>query len=143
MKQYKHILLPIDFSNSSRNTTAQAMDLQKMYGCKLTVITFVEPIIPVAYGAGVMDLEAEMYERAQAKMQKWCDEFGIAKDDTRVESGRAKLAILKAAEDLNVDLIVIGSHGHHGMVSSILGSTAAAVADHAKCDVFLVRDNDD
>ena len=141
MKKYKHILLPIDFSDSSRKTTQQALDLKELYGAKLTLVNFVEPIVPVAYGAGVLDLEAELYERAKEKMEQWCKEFNVPQEDAQVESGRAKLAILKVAEDLGIDLIVIGSHGHHGMVSSILGSTASAVADHAQCDVFLVRDN--
>ena len=50
-----------------------------------------------------------------------------------------KHAISTLAKDLNADLIVIGSHGHHGLIRNFLGSTASAVVNHAPCDVFVVK----
>lgn len=49
-----------------------------------------------------------------------------------------KLVILEQAKKLHTDLIVMGSHGRHG-ISLLLGSTANGVIHHAQCDVFVVR----
>ena len=52
--------------------------------------------------------------------------------------GSPKTEILALAEDNNADLIVVGSHGRHGL-GLLLGSTASSVLHHAKCDVMAVR----
>lgn len=46
--------------------------------------------------------------------------------------------ILATADDLDVDLIVLGSHGYHGM-DRILGTTAGRVANQARCDVLVIH----
>jgi len=51
------------------------------------------------------------------------------------------LEIIKIAEENNVDLIIVGSHGRHGL-ALLLGSTANGVLHHAKCDVLAVRIKD-
>lgn len=55
-----------------------------------------------------------------------------------VEFGRPADEIIKKSDGLETELIIIGSHGRHG-VSLLLGSTANAVLHHAKCDVLAVR----
>lgn len=56
--------------------------------------------------------------------------------------GSPKLEIVRVAEERQVDLIVVGSHGRHGL-ALLLGSTANGVLHHAKCDVLAVRLADD
>jgi universal stress protein A len=56
--------------------------------------------------------------------------------------GSPKLEIVRVAEENNVDLIIVGSHGKHG-IALLLGSTANGVLHHAKCDVLAVRIYDD
>ena len=58
---------------------------------------------------------------------------------TLVEIGPPKSEITRIAEEQEVDLIVVGSHGRHGFVENLLGSTANAVIHHAKCDVLTVK----
>ena len=55
-----------------------------------------------------------------------------------MEIGSPKAEIIRIAEDMGADLIVVGSHGRHG-IALLLGSTAASVVHHAKCDVLAVR----
>ena len=55
-----------------------------------------------------------------------------------VEFGRPADLIVEVAERENIDLIVLGSHGKHG-VALLLGSTADGVLHHAQCDVLAVR----
>jgi universal stress protein A len=56
-----------------------------------------------------------------------------------VELGESVTVILSAAARLDVDLIIIGSHGRHGMSRLVLGSIAEQVARRAHCPVLLVR----
>ena len=64
-------------------------------------------------------------------------EAGI-KADIYISGGVAKTEIIKFAKKLEADLIVVGSHGAHG-IKGILGETATGVLHKAKCDVFVVR----
>lgn len=57
----------------------------------------------------------------------------------RIEQGQPARVILETAERSGIDLIVLGSHGHTAWERIILGSTAHAVALHAKCSVEIVR----
>ena len=57
----------------------------------------------------------------------------------RIEQGQPARVILETAERSRIDLIVLGSHGHTAWERLILGSTAHAVALHAKCSVEIVR----
>ncbi|MDN5937003.1 MAG: universal stress protein, partial [Nitrosospira sp.] len=50
--------------------------------------------------------------------------------------------IVRIAEEERVDLIVVGSHGRHGL-ALLLGSTANSVLHHAKCDVMAIRLQDE
>jgi nucleotide-binding universal stress UspA family protein len=57
--------------------------------------------------------------------------------------GGAKEVILDEAERWGADLIVVGSHGHHGLRRFLLGSVSRAVASHARCSVEIVRGKED
>jgi universal stress protein A len=59
---------------------------------------------------------------------------------TRIEKGAPKQEIVRVADDEKAELIVIGSHGRHGL-QLLLGSTANGVLHLAKCDVLAVRVN--
>ncbi len=92
-----------------------------------------------AYGvtAGV-DVEEILVDEATKAMNKIADEFDIAQSNRLVRVGPAKLVILEEARSIGAQLIVVGSHGRHGM-RLLLGSTANAVLHHTECDVLAVR----
>jgi universal stress protein A len=59
--------------------------------------------------------------------------------DVEVSTGKTADAILRTAQDQNVDLIVMGTHGRTGLSHTLFGSVAEAVMHHAKCPVLMVR----
>ena len=59
--------------------------------------------------------------------------------EAKVATGKAADAILHAAQEDGVDLIVMGTHGHTGLCHTILGSVAEAVMRHSRCPVLMVR----
>ena len=105
------------------------------------VVEYLPPIVvgdePVpAINMGID--ETEMAERATVRLQEIADKLKLASCEQHVEIGTPKIEIIELAEKVGADLIVIGSHGRHG-ISRLLGSTANAVLHHTPCDVLAVR----
>ena len=96
--------------------------------------------VPSRPGIGAIpdNLEQELLAHAGAALQELASKCGIDEDQQYLERGHAPTQVLRLAEDMDVDLIVVGSHGRHGL-RLLLGSTANAVLHGAKCDVLAVR----
>ena len=86
MKNYKHILCPIDFSESSEQTLQQALEFKKISNSTITVVNFVEPLSATAYTATApIDIETDMLRTANKNMDKIRDKYHLEEDDTIVE----------------------------------------------------------
>ncbi|MGZ5001054.1 MAG: universal stress protein, partial [Methylomonas sp.] len=85
-----------------------------------------------------VDWTQELLDAAKKRLTQFAAELGVPEERQWLEMGSPKLEIVRVAEENNVDLIVVGSHGRHG-IALILGSTANGVLHHAKCDVLAVR----
>ena len=83
-------------------------------------------------------MTGEMIAAAKNKLSDLAKKLGVEQDRLWVELGSPKLEITRIAEENQVDLIVVGSHGRHGF-ALLLGSTANGILHHAKCDVLAVR----
>ena len=83
--------------------------------------------------------EVEMETAAKKKFDRLAEKLGIPKEKCLIPSGQAEPMILEAAKRLKADLIVVGSHGRHGLSLMLLGSTANSVLHNAPCDVLAVR----
>lgn len=142
MKSYQNILVALELNDNADKTLLQkAQTIQAQFGGKLTLVHAVEHVgnYGAAYGASVgFDIEEELRKEAESIMTKTAASLNLEKDQQVIRSGSAKQVILEEAEQLKTDLILIGSHGKHG-VQLLLGSTANAVLHHAKCDVLAVR----
>jgi len=140
---YRQILLAVDFSEHGEQVIQRAHDLAKKYEARLNIIHVVEdmPIMDSSYGPIVpfdIDLTDQMMDAAQKRLAEIADRLAIPQDRRWVEIGSPKAEIIRIAKEQQVDLIVIGSHGRHG-IGLLLGSTAASVIHHAECDVLAVR----
>ncbi len=143
METYRHILLATDFNEHSIQAAERAKDLALKYQAELCIIHVVEnlPIGDAAYGPIVpfdIDLTDQMVDAARQRLAALGETLGIGEERQHVEIGSPKAEIIRKAEELHIDLIVVGSHGRHG-ISLLLGSTASGVIHHAKCDVLAVR----
>jgi universal stress protein A len=143
MESYRNILLATDFNEHSIQVGERAKDLALKYEADLSVLHVVEnlPIGDASYGPIVpfdIDLTDQMVDAARQRLASLGNLLGIAEERQHVEIGSPKGEIIRLAEELKIDLIVVGSHGRHG-ISLLLGSTASSVIHHAKCDVLAVR----
>ena len=147
MENYKHILLAVDFYEHSEAVANRAKDLAIKYQAKLSIIHVVDslPITDAGYGADIpfnMDLTTELMAGAKKRLAKLAERLDVTEDRLWLEMGSPKTEIIRISEENKVDLIVIGSHGRHGL-ALLLGSTANGVLHHATCDVLAVRLQDD
>lgn len=142
MGEYKNLLLALDFSEHTDALCQHGAMLARQFNAKIVYIHVVEPILlDMPYEvipAESLDLEQDLVKHANSRLAELAEKYSVAKEKIRVEVGSAKVEILRVAEELNIDLIVIGSHGRHG-IALILGSTANAVLHGAPCDVLAVR----
>lgn len=139
---YKNILLALDLHNECDKTTIErALQIAKSYDAQLSLVHAVVHIN--AYGIAqaypvVLNIEEDQVEIARKELAKVGETLGVPAERQHVEIGSPKSIIIQKAIDINADLIIVGSHGRHG-ISLLLGSTANAVLHHASCDVLAVR----
>lgn len=82
------------------------------------------------------EVAGNVMEKAKRMCNEACDKLKV---DTRVESGDARDVICQMAEKLNVDLVVMGSHGYGLIKRTFLGSVSNHCAQNAKCPVLIVK----
>jgi universal stress protein A len=143
MQAYRHILMSTDFGENSELIAQRAHDLAERYQAKLTLLHVIDymPVADSAYGPAVpfdATLSEELLESAQRRLAGLAKSLGRSDADCRVEIGSPKVEIIRIAEESEVDLIVVGSHGKHGL-QLLLGSTSSSVLHHTPCDVLAVR----
>lgn len=139
MSVFKKLLIACDLSPQSTEVIKKAVALGKLAEAEIHIVHVVEPVPVTSFGfAGIVDMEVELIEKAQVELNKLAVAHDIAEANQSIEVGPAKQKIIDKANDLQADLIILGTHGHHG-ISVLLGSTANSVAHNADCDVMVVR----
>ena len=141
----QRILVPIDFSVHSKNALRYAIPLAEQFGAALHLIYVVEPTIyPADLGFGqvvIPEVEEELRERGFEELKTLVErEIGErVKATSAVRTGKPHQEILHEAEENDVDLIVVATHGHTGVEQILFGSTAMRIVRLAKCPVLTVR----
>lgn len=144
MAKYQRVLVATDFGTDGQLIIERAEETAQMHGADLWII-HVQDRVPFAYNdpTGAMletlaSLEAELAETAATEMAKLQDRLGVPTGRTHICTGRAATEIRRYAEANNIDLIVMGTHGQHGL-GLLLGSTANGVLHGIGCDALIVR----
>ena len=147
MKEYQHVLLAVDFSEQGLYVAGKARSLAYRYQAKLSIIHVLDNIAmpDTNYGTVIpldQDSSYDLLEAEKAKLKQLGDELNVDVANRWMVWGVPKQEIINIAGQEQVDLIVVGSHGRHGL-TLLLGSTANAVLHYAKCDVLAVRLQDE
>ena len=141
---YNKILVPLDGSAYSEKALDHAVDLARKYSSKVVLLHVVARII-YAFAETYGDLAAvssrEMAEEGKKILAKAQEK--LAAQNIPVESklshGNPAEEILKAYEENNIELVVIGSRGLGGIKAFFLGSVSSRVSRYAKCPVLIVK----
>jgi len=147
---YKRILVAIDGSKTSAGALEEACKLARGADARLRIVHVIDSPYAYAdawYTAGSVDVEAverawrragqEILDRAVAQAR----EAGSPAESALLETDgrRVSRAIVDDAEGWPAEVIVIGSHGRHGMEQLLIGSVAESVTRTARLPVLLVR----
>ena len=142
---YKNILVAIDLSEQSREILDSAQAVAQKSGARLHLTTVIKPMTQVYGGldmapisSGSISFEEEAEIQARGQLENLASDYGIQPSDVHVLIGSPAREVDELASKLEAELIVMGSHGRHGM-NRLLGSTANAVLHHAQCNVLAVR----
>ena len=141
MGEYKHILIGVDLTVESRDVSRRACALKTAFNAKLSCVHVIEPL-SLAYGGDIpMDLstiQEQIQDTAKNHLAEFASSLGIEEECRNLIFGRPETEIHTLAKEIDADLIVVGSHGRHGL-ALLLGSTANGVLHGATCDVLAVR----
>ncbi|MCY1269000.1 hypothetical protein D3C76_811630 [compost metagenome] len=139
---YQHILVAVDLTEECDPVMKRAVALATSTQAKLSVVHVVEPMA-MAFGGDVpMDLsmlQQQQFDQAKERLHQFTVSYPqITTSQCHLVYGQPRQEIHRLAAEQTCDLIVVGSHGRHGL-ALLLGSTANDVLHGAPCDVLAVR----
>lgn len=144
MSNYSHILAAVDFSAAADIVLSKAHEIAQRNNAKLSLLHVVEymPPIDTAFDpmlAGNWMLgEDTLVDNARQSLLKFSERHDLKDVELEVQLGTPKQEITRYVEENKCDLVVMGSHGRHGL-NILLGSTANAVLHAMPCDILTVK----
>jgi universal stress protein A len=143
----KKILVPTDFSETSKKAVQYALRFAEQFGCEIALLYVVEPATPLIGAPLAVEPftdkdEFSMAEKDLAVLAAESHTHGAHSVSSFVRIGHAPNEITKAANDLDVDLIIISTHGYTSWRHLCIGSTAERVVRTAPCPVLVVREKE-
>ncbi|MBE9520729.1 MAG: universal stress protein [Proteobacteria bacterium] len=141
MMEIKKILVPVDFSENSKKILDSASDIAGKFGAALSVVFVVQsfddysgffvPHMPVA------KFEEEMVQGAEQKMDSFMG--GYENVEAKVLIGDVGEEVVRYAEEIGIDMIIMGTHGYKGLEKVMFGSVAEKVVKTAPCPVLTIN----
>lgn len=145
---YKRILVPVDGSRNSDDGLIEAIAVAKLTGAIVRVVHVIaQPVAALAVDGFTNEVD-QVYEAIHERGAKIVADAlervraaGLEADELVLESYSAQVhaLVVKAATDWRAELIVIGTHGRHGIGRLLLGSDAEEILRSSSCPVLVVR----
>ena len=138
-------MVPFDGSGYSRKAFEKALEIAEKFASKLIVITVLQSKISDSTGISlermqeIQDEEKDTATLMLKKLEEQANTKNIPFLMEVIHNPSPSDGIITLAENNNVDLIVIGSHGRTGFRKIVLGSVANGVLEHAKCPVLITK----
>jgi nucleotide-binding universal stress UspA family protein len=138
---YRNIMVAVDGSKESRLALADAIELARDGNARLTIVHVAAPppsmARTTAAGAfAVSELESSHEPLLRAAVEKVPKDLPVT---SLLLHGAAPQAIVGAAKEYGIDLIVMGSHGRGRVGSALLGSVSQAVVHDSPVPVLVVH----
>ena len=156
--EIKKILYATDLSENARYAFSYAVSIADRYDAKISVINVVEELSPFAQSmvedivgtekleALRKDKEAQVIASIRQRLEDFCQqaikempECSLAVERTIVESGQPVDIIIRHAEEMDADMIVMGSHGQGMLADVTMGSTSRRVLRRCSRPVLVIR----
>lgn len=142
--RYKKILLAIDFFEGNEVVIDAALGEAQRHEAELFILHVDQPAMvasgfdTLSWNTQVDEINQQVLAYKKEELKKLSDSLDVPEDHTRLMSGQPAERIHHCCDAENIDLIVLGTHGQHGL-SLLLGSTASSVLHGTACDVLAVR----
>jgi universal stress protein A len=143
----KKILAPTDFSPASKKALEYALRFAGESHSEITLLHILESVVPLTFEGISMPAPAPETESSEAEeslkaLVASARRRGGSKVRATFRRGIASHEIVEAAKELDVDLIVMATHGYTGWKHFAIGSTAERVVRAAPCPVLVVREKE-
>ena len=133
------ILVPSDFSAAGQTALETATALARDHGAKLLMLHVQEPSVAFGGGelyAGIPEVDEDELRRTLLEVKPTDDRVAV---EHRLLLGSPAATIVRTAEEEQVDMIVMSTHGRTGLGRVLMGSVAEEVVRKAKCPVVTVK----
>ncbi|MGD8353223.1 MAG: universal stress protein [Pseudomonadota bacterium] len=140
----RKILVPVDFAASSNKAFLHAREMVKWWEGELHVIH----VLDTEFLSGAVHITIEPLDESVSKWKKRAEEklkniYHVGGEELEgeihIRQGKPHEEILKLADELGVDMIVMGSHGRKGLERAIFGSVAEKVARMCKVPILIIK----
>ena len=145
---FKHILVPVDGSETSLSAVDKAIGLAKAFDSEVTAIYVIDPYPFTGVGADFAYGQDQYLGAAKAEANAAVEAVaqrltaaGLKADTRIVEAHAVWRGIADAAEAVGADLVVMGSHGRRGLEKLVLGSVTQSVLTQTQLATLVVRRN--
>jgi nucleotide-binding universal stress UspA family protein len=142
MGPFEHILVPVDFGESSTRAIDVATNMAEKFGARLTLMhVYMDPVAAYGYAEGIYWPIDEIVKAAQTELDGVLKKVKLAcpRAEGILASGEPSRQIVDAIEKYGIDLVVIGTHGRRGLSRLVLGSVAEKVVRLSPVPVLTVR----
>jgi universal stress protein A len=144
MANLKRILVPTDFSAPADEALDYALSLGRPFGAAVTLLhVFEDPFALSLYSEQYVPMPPEMrdeiLDHIRARLAERVARSGRTDVTSIILTGPTAPTIAESAREQKADLIVMGTHGRHGVTHLLLGSVAERVVRTAPCPVLTVR----
>ena len=136
---YQRILVPLDHTSKDRDAIAHAAAMAKQHHAKLYLLHVEEDVTSQVYGAMSSTAEVEAGAKYLEQIAAQLEAQQIEVDRVVRYSRNPKKEIVRYAEELKPDLVVMGAHGHQGIKDIVFGTTINAVRHKLKMPLLVVR----
>ena len=138
----KNVVVPVDFSEQSLNAIQTALELVES-PANVHVVHVVIPLNAITVGeAWAVEDVGSRLSATKDYLANYLKKFAVMGVTSEVREGDPGLQIAEYAKSINADLVVIPSHGQHGVQRLLLGSVAERVLRHVECPILVLRRND-
>lgn len=141
MTSYQRILVAVDLSPDSDQVCVRAREVAKKYTAKLHLLHVVEYIPVEPMGEALLpsvEVSDDLVASATTRLQSLATEHQLGDAPRVVRVGNIKAELVQYAEEINADLVVLGSRERHGL-AILVNYTEDTILHAAPCDVLAVR----
>ncbi len=148
MVTYKNILFCTDFSANAQAALPYAIDLAKKYGTTLHLLHVYQEAGHIAEFELSSNTKSDyirvahmMGNEMEARLDTVCEQVAgeLGSCERKMIRGKPHIEIIRYAKEMNIDLIVMASHGLSGFEHVLFGSTAERVLRESPCNVFIIK----